>query len=78
MYNATGGESWNENDRWLSGPPIGEWDGVTTDDNGRVIVLRLSHNELSGEIPPELGNRQPGNAIPPRQPVERLCARKPE
>ena len=36
--------------------PIGEWFGVTTDDNGRVTELRLGDNQLSGEIPPELGN----------------------
>ena len=30
--------------------------GVTTDDNGRVIELDLWNNQLSGEIPPELGN----------------------
>ena len=36
--------------------PISEWEGVTTDDNGRVAQLNLSVNELSGEIPPGLAN----------------------
>ena len=37
--------------------PIGEWKGVSTDYyNGRVVGLVLGRNELSGEIPPELGN----------------------
>ena len=35
--------------------PIGEWEGVTTDDNGHAIKLDLRDNQLSGEIPPELG-----------------------
>ena len=55
LYNATGGPNWNSNDNWLSDMPIREWYGVTTDD-GRVIVLDLMENQLSGEIPPELGN----------------------
>ena len=36
--------------------PISEWEGVSTDDNGRVTELNLTGNQLSGEIPPELGN----------------------
>ena len=57
LYNATGGPDWNNNNNWLSDVPIGEWSGVTTDDNGRVTRLLLfSGNQLSGEIPPELGN----------------------
>ena len=56
LYNATDGENWNRSDNWLSDAPLGEWEGVTTDDDGRVISLSLSFNALSGEIPPELGN----------------------
>ena len=56
LYNATGGPNWEGNNNWLSNVPIGEWEGVTTDDNGRVTQLNLSVNELSGEIPPDLGN----------------------
>ena len=40
---------------WLSDRPIGEWHGVTTNSNGRVIELDLYDNRLTGEIPPELG-----------------------
>ena len=56
LYNATGGPNWDRNDNWLSDVPIGEWSDVTTDDNGRVTLLILNYNQLSGEIPPELGN----------------------
>ena len=41
---------------WLTDAPLGEWYGVTTNDTGRVTVLFLANNELSGEIPSELGN----------------------
>ena len=56
LYNATGGDNWGENTGWLSDAPLGEWYGVATDDNGRVAGLDLDRNELSGEIPPELGS----------------------
>ena len=55
LYHSTGGASWDANTNWLSDRPIGEWHGVTTNSNGRVIGLGLSDNQLTGEIPPELG-----------------------
>ena len=57
LYNATDGDNWTNNTNWLSATvPIGEWYGVTTDENGRVTVLNMHIKGLSGEIPPELGN----------------------
>ena len=56
FYNATDGENWSASDNWLSDAPLGEWYGVTTNDDGRVTTLNLDNNDLSGEIPPELGN----------------------
>ena len=56
LHNATGKPNWERNNNWLSEMPIGEWSGVTTDDNGRVTGLHLYDNELGGEIPPELGS----------------------
>ncbi len=55
LYNATGGQNWNNYDNWSSEAPLGEWYGVTTDDNGRVVRLDLRSNWLEGEIPTELG-----------------------
>ena len=54
LYNATGGAYWGFKDNWLSDAPLGEWNGVDTDDDGRVTILVLEGNGLSGEIPPEL------------------------
>ena len=56
LYRATDGANWTDNDNWLSDAPIGEWRGVETDASGRVIRLRLGNRQLSGEIPPEMGN----------------------
>ena len=56
LYNATDGANWADNTNWLSDEPMREWHGVTTDDEGRVAELSLSDNQLTGEIPTELGN----------------------
>ena len=56
LYEATDGANWTSNDNWLSDRPIGEWHGVIADLSGRVTELSLSENELSGQIPAELGN----------------------
>ena len=55
LYNATDGPYWDDDDNWLSGADIGEWWGVTTDENGHVIQLDLPNNDLNGTLPPELG-----------------------
>ena len=55
LYHATDGANWNHNDNWLSDKPLGEWYGVTTDDNDRVVKLNLSQNQLRGVIPAQIG-----------------------
>ena len=56
LYNATDGPNWSTSANWLSDRPLGEWYGVTTDGNGRISILILDENNLSGQIPSELGN----------------------
>ena len=56
LYNATSGHNWTDRENWLSNRPIGEWYGVTTNNQGRVAFLSLSRNNLTGSIPPELGS----------------------
>ena len=56
IYNATDGPNWTNNHNWLTDAPVGEWHGVFTDVNGRVTGLVLTWNELTGKIPPEVGN----------------------
>ena len=56
LYNATDGENWFGSNNWLSDAPLGEWERVTTNDDGRVTALDLRSNALSGEIPAELGS----------------------
>ena len=55
LYNATDGPNWTNNTNWLSDEPLGEWNGVTTDADGRVTELNLGRNGLSGSLPSSLG-----------------------
>ena len=54
LYEATNGPNWTNKENWLSTAPLGDWHGVTTDTNGRVVHLRLGDNNLQGTIPTEL------------------------
>ncbi|MXZ75860.1 MAG: hypothetical protein F4207_10420 [Gemmatimonadetes bacterium] len=54
FYNETGGRDWTNRSNWVSNTPIGTWYGVTADDDGRVVGLRLRDNNLSGSIPADL------------------------
>ena len=56
LYNATDGPNWKDNTNWATDVRLGKWHGVTTDGSGRVIRLALNYNQMSGEIPPELGS----------------------
>ena len=56
LYNATGGEGWHIREGWLTDAPLNDWNGVTTNTEGRVTGLGLIENNLSGPIPPELGS----------------------
>ena len=56
FYEATGGANWKRNHGWLSDRPLRHWEGVRTDEWGRVVQLALWNNNLTGLIPPQLGN----------------------
>ena len=52
LHEAMGGAEWFDATNWLSDAPLRDWHGVDTDSQGRVTRLVLSHNKLSGAIPP--------------------------
>ena len=56
LYDATGGDTWRKSENWKTTAPLDEWEGVTTDAAGRVTVLWLNSNGLTGPIPESLGN----------------------
>lgn len=53
FYNALGGPDWFDTSGWLEGP-VESWHGVSVDDN-RVVQIVLTQNNLTGELPPEIG-----------------------
>ena len=61
LYRATNGASWADSSNWATAAPLHEWFGVKTDVEGRVAILDLNGNGLSGPLPSSLGNL--GNLI---------------
>ncbi len=57
IYEAMNGPEWNESqgENWLSDKPIGEWEGVETNEEGRVVSLRVVGDGIEGLIPAEIG-----------------------
>ena len=66
FYHATDGPNWKNSENWLTDAPLGDWFGVDTDGEGRVVRLAMSYydyqtkqwisNNVSGPLPAELGN----------------------
>ena len=56
LYDLAGGSSWTSSDGWLQAGPLSDWHGVETDVAGRVAVLNLSGNGLSGALPGSLSS----------------------
>ena len=56
LYESAGGDNWSERSGWLSDPSVAAWSGVSIGGDGRVTGLDLSENQLSGELPPQIGS----------------------
>ncbi|CAM9777221.1 unnamed protein product [Ectocarpus sp. 4 AP-2014] len=76
LYNATGGACWRRNVNWDTDANLSTWHGVQVNDQGRVVKLSLTNNNLTGFIPKKLGalselkvlrfgNKALGGPIPP-------------
>ena len=55
LYASTNGAGWSNSKNWLTSTLVGDWYGLSLY-NGHVSDISLSSNQLSGTIPPELGN----------------------
>jgi Leucine-rich repeat (LRR) protein len=60
FYNSTGGPNWDTKFGWSTANPnviedVSTWFGITTT-NGHVTGIDFSYNNISGPIPPEIGN----------------------
>ncbi len=54
LYHASNGANWTNT--WDLNQPINSWYGITTNANGCVTSINLTNNQLSGNLPAELGN----------------------
>ena len=71
LYNATEGGSWTTRTNWLSGRPLDEWHGVTTDSDGRVTACEPLVQRSAGGAPGRAGRpHQLGRAGTLGQPVD--------
>ena len=55
LYEATGGPRWKASSNWVTDAPLEQWHGISADAEGRIVGLNFRDNDLTGEIPPELG-----------------------
>ena len=56
IYDSTNGKGWDlQENKWWTLLPVGQWDGVTVENN-HVVELDLSYKRLSGTLPPQIGN----------------------
>ncbi len=54
LYEATGGEDWENSGSWGTTASLANWYGIDVDSAGRVTEINLNRNNLTGEIPPEI------------------------
>ena len=50
LFEDSGGTEWLTSTNWCSDKPVGEWQGVGVDDEGRVVSLHLHENNLVGKL----------------------------
>ena len=55
LYNSTNGSNWFSTKRWTLTDNVSTWYGIIVYD-GRVTQIRLNNANLTGTIPPEIGN----------------------
>lgn len=48
LYDATGGANWPNSTKWGTDADLWLWYGVSVNDRGRVVNLRLQRNNLRG------------------------------
>lgn len=55
LHETAGGANWTNAEGWLGAGALEEWHGVTVDSLGRLTVLDLTGNGLSGRLPWTMG-----------------------
>lgn len=56
LYNSANGDSWTDHTNWLEpGQTVSSWYGIVVQNN-KVVNILLGNNNLTGTIPPEIGD----------------------
>lgn len=64
LFRATDGVNWKRNDNWNTDGELSRWYGVEVNDQGSVMKLLLSGNDLKGKsLPPVLRGFPPENVF---------------
>ena len=58
LFETMNGPKWKDSykENWLSDKPIGEWKGVETNEEGRVVKLVLNTDSVTKLVPKEIGD----------------------
>ena len=51
IFSSMGGDGWKKKKKWMTGAAVGQWQGVQTDENGRITGVTLKSNGLKGNVP---------------------------
>ena len=52
LYKATGGDAWTKKNNWgTSDNGVANWSGITCNESGDVVRIRLANNNLQGKLP---------------------------
>jgi hypothetical protein len=54
LFKSTGGANWTNKTGWMTDAELGDWHGVTVDEEGRVTHLDLRENGLAGPLPSDM------------------------
>ncbi|MFD2914848.1 T9SS type A sorting domain-containing protein [Psychroserpens luteus] len=56
FYNNTDGDNWTSSINWLdTTKSLWSWEGVVTNENNKVVGINLYNNNLTGNLPTEIG-----------------------
>nr|WP_321227626.1 T9SS type A sorting domain-containing protein [uncultured Psychroserpens sp.] len=57
LYNSTGGDNWTSSTNWLDlTKSLYSWQGVVTNENSKVVGINLYNNNLTGNLPTQIGD----------------------
>lgn len=55
LYDTTNGDNWTNKQKWKESTSVCQWKGITCK-NGYVNQIQLINNQLSGTLPPQIGD----------------------